>query len=64
MVTFVHNEIKVLAHQRLLSEEAGYLLFDQLTVVIEGSRWQLLHLVLTQFLKKRYPLISVKSVTF
>ena len=61
---FVHNEIKVLAHQRLLSEEAGYLLFDQLTVVIEGSRWQLLHLVVTQFLKKRYPLISVKVLLF
>ena len=60
----VHNKIKLLEHQRLLSEQAGYVQWDQLSVVIEDSRWQLLYLVVTQFPKWRYSLISVKSVIF
>ena len=58
----VHNKIKLLEHQRLLSEQAGYVQWDQLSVVIEDSRWQLLYLVVTQFPRKRYSLISVKIV--
>ena len=41
-----------------------YVQFGQLSVVIEDSRWQLLYLVVTQFPKRRYSLISVKSVIF
>ena len=42
-----------------------YVQFGQLGVVIEDSRWQLLYLVVTQFPnKKRYSMISAKSVTF
>ena len=60
----VNYEIKLLAHQRLLSEEACYVQWDQPSDVIEDSRWQLLYLVVTQFPKKTYSLILVKSVTF
>ena len=41
-----------------------YVQFGQLGVVIEDSRWKLLYLVVTQFPKRRYSLISVKSVIF
>ena len=41
-----------------------YVQFGQLSVVIEDSRWQLLYLVVTQFPKRRYSLISAKSVFF
>ena len=60
----VDNEIRLLTHQRLLSEEAGYIQFDQLSVVIEDSRWQLFYLVVTQVSKKRYSLISVKNCCY
>ena len=48
-----NNKIKLLEHQRLLSKQAGYVQWDQLSVVIEDSRWQLLYLVVTQFPEKR-----------
>ena len=60
----VHNKIKLLEHQRLLSKQAGYVQWDQLSVVIEDSRWQLLYLVVTQFPRKRYSLISVKNCCY
>ena len=60
----VDNEIRLLTHQRLLSEEAGYVQFDQLSVVIEDSRWQLFYLVVTQVSKKIYSLISVKNCCY
>ena len=41
-----------------------YVQFGQLSVVIEDSRWQLLYLVVTQIPKRRYSLISAKSVIF
>ena len=59
-----NNKIKLLEHQRLLSKQAGYVQWDQLSVVIEDSRWQLLYLVVTQFPRKRYSLISVKNCCY
>ena len=59
-----NNKIKLLEHQRLLSKQAGYVQWDQLSVVIEDSRWQLLYLVVTQFPRKWYSLISVKNCCY
>ena len=46
------------------AKKINYAQFDQLGVVIEDSRWKLLYLVVTQFPKRRYSLISIKSVIF
>ena len=46
------------------ANKIDYVQFGQLGVVIEDSRWQLLYLVVTQFPKRRYSLISVKRFFF
>ena len=68
MLTFSWQWDKTLGTSKAIITRArkiNYAQFDQLGVVIEDSRWQLLYLVVTQFPnKKRYSMISAKSVTF
>ena len=67
LITFSWQWDKTLGTSKTIITRArkiNYAQFDQLGVVIEDSRWQLLYLVVTQFPKKKYSLISVKSVIF
>ena len=67
LITFSWQWDKTLGTSKAIITRArkiNYAQFDQLGVVIEDSRWQLLYLVVTQFPKKKYSLISVKSVIF
>ena len=67
LITFCWQWDKTLGTPRAIITRArkiNYLQSSQLSVVIEDSRWQLLYLVVTQFPKKKYSLISVKVSFF
>ena len=67
LITFSWQWDKTLGTSKAIITRArkiNYVQYGQLGVVIEDSRWQLLYLVVTQFPKKKYSLISVKSVIF
>ena len=67
LITFSWQWDKTLGTSKAIITRArkfNYVQFSQLGVVIEDSRWQLLYLVVTQFPRNKYSLISVKSVIF
>ena len=61
----VNTNITLLTHRKLIWKigvDICYLQLDQLSVIIEDSRWQLLYLVVIQGPKKRYSMSLAKII--